>query len=293
MQEWKKYFEINQRNWDKRVDSHWESEFYDVEGFKKGNLSLRQIELDELGDVKNKSLLHLQCHFGLDTLSWARLGAKVTGVDFSSKAIAVARKLAKEVGIPAEFIECSVYDLPTLHQQNHDIVFTSYGTIGWLPNLDLWAEVVAESLRSGGTFFIADFHPFVWTLEEPNFQSFKNDYFNTDVIQLTEESTYADRNNSLNIENVRLESPIERYLSIAHQRRNRNSRLQGVWLFPVELLSQHEVGRPESIRFFHTLNLEFRIVTVFVASSIEVNANHSFFGCQRIPKLLVVCEELL
>jgi len=154
-----KYLKSNQEMWDKNAEIHIDSKFYDVEGFKKGRTSLTFIEREELGDVLGKSLLHLQCHFGLDTLSWARLGAHVTGVDFSEKAIELAQSLARDVAIDARFIQSSVYDLPNVLGGKFDIVFTSYGVLCWLPDLKKWGEVIDRFLKSNGTFYIVEFHP--------------------------------------------------------------------------------------------------------------------------------------
>jgi len=151
----------NRRNWDERVPIHAASRFYDVDGFKAGRSSLMSIELDEMDDVRGKSLLHLQCHFGMDTISWARMGAKVTGVDFSEAAIDLARSLSDELDIPARFVASNIYDLPVALDEpgQFDIVFTSYGVLGWLPDMPGWASVVAHFLKSGGTFYIVDGHP--------------------------------------------------------------------------------------------------------------------------------------
>ncbi|MFW9973572.1 MAG: class I SAM-dependent methyltransferase, partial [Candidatus Odinarchaeota archaeon] len=135
-----KFFETNLKRWNELVELNAKSRLYDLEGFKSGNSSLLRIELEELGNVMGKSLLHLQCHFGMDTLSWARLGAYVTGVDFSDKAINLARDLSKELNIPARFIQANLYDIPNILHEQFDIVFTSYGTICWLPNLAKWAQ---------------------------------------------------------------------------------------------------------------------------------------------------------
>lgn len=153
------YFEINRIGWDQRVKTHIESEFYDVEGFLAGNTSLREIELAELPDVCGKRLLHLQCHFGLDTLSWSRQGAICTGVDISPKAIQQARELAVKTKLDAEFVCSDVFGFRRESAEPYDIVFTSYGAICWLPDLDKWAEVVAANLMIGGTFYMAEFHP--------------------------------------------------------------------------------------------------------------------------------------
>ncbi|RFS19513.1 class I SAM-dependent methyltransferase [Chitinophaga silvatica] len=188
----KQYFEANKSLWNQRVATHINSEFYNVPAFKAGTTSLNSIELTELTEVKGKSLLHLQCHFGMDTLSWAREGAIVTGADLSDKAIEQARQLADELQIPATFVCSNIYDLKeNLHQQ-YDIVFTSYGTIGWLPDLDRWASVISHFLRPGGRFYIADFHPVIWMFGD-TFQSFDYSYFNTEVIATDQEGTYADK----------------------------------------------------------------------------------------------------
>ncbi len=160
------YLNANQAHWNELTPFHVKSKFYDVGGFKNGKTSLTPIELGELGDVSNKSLLHLECHFGLDTMSWARQGARVTGVDFSEQAIEAARSLSRELGIDARFILSNFYDLPDNLEDTFDIVFTSYGVINWLPDLPKWAQVINHFLKSGGTFYIAEFHPFAGIFNE-------------------------------------------------------------------------------------------------------------------------------
>ena len=155
-----KYKNANREYWNECTPIHAKSKFYDVDGFKSGKSALMSIEREELGDVSGKSLLHLQCQFGLDTLSWARLGAKVTGVDFSDKAIDLARSLSDELGINAEFVLSNVYDLPDVLEGQYDIVFTSYGVLVWLPDLTRWAEVISHFLKPGGVFYIVESHPF-------------------------------------------------------------------------------------------------------------------------------------
>ncbi|HEV8573328.1 MAG TPA: class I SAM-dependent methyltransferase [Dehalococcoidia bacterium] len=132
------YFETNRRHWDELVAIHGRSDYYDVAGFKAGKSSLHSLEREELGDVRGKSLLHLQCHFGLDTLSWAREGATVTGVDFSEPAIDAARALAKDCGIKSRFIVSDIYGLPERLDEQFDVVFTSYGVTLWLPEMARW-----------------------------------------------------------------------------------------------------------------------------------------------------------
>ena len=156
------YVDINRRSWNDRTEIHIKSDFYDVDGFLKGKNSLKNIELNILGDLSNTSVLHLQCHFGQDSISLSRLGAEVVGVDLSDVAIAKARELAKQAHSTASFICSDVYDLPNHLDRQFDIVFTSYGTIGWLPDLDRWAKVISKFLKPGGRFIFVEFHPVVW-----------------------------------------------------------------------------------------------------------------------------------
>ena len=104
-----RYALANRANWDERVPGHWKSDHYDIEGFKKGKSPLFQIDIDALGDLTEKTLIHLQCHIGTDTLALARLGAEVTGIDFSGDSIKVARRLIEESGVPGRFVESDLY----------------------------------------------------------------------------------------------------------------------------------------------------------------------------------------
>jgi SAM-dependent methyltransferase len=159
------YKNANLALWNEVTPVHARSAFYDLEGFKRGKSSLRPLEIEELGDVAGKSLLHLQCHFGMDTLSWARLGASVTGVDFSDVAIGLAQSLSQELGLDARFVCCNIYDLPEHLAGQFDIVYTGIGAICWLPDLPRWAEIIAQYLKPGGTFYIYDGHPFTAMFE--------------------------------------------------------------------------------------------------------------------------------
>jgi 2-polyprenyl-3-methyl-5-hydroxy-6-metoxy-1,4-benzoquinol methylase len=172
---------------------HKDSSFYDLAGFKAGKNVLTPIELNELGDVNGKKMLHLQCHFGMDSLNWARLGADVTGVDLSDEAIKQAKQLNDELGMNAKFICCNVYDLKEHLDEKFDIVFTSYGTIGWLPDLDKWAAIIAYYLKPGGTFYMADFHPVLWMFDD-EFTHIQYSYENREVIVTESQGTYTDRN---------------------------------------------------------------------------------------------------
>lgn len=153
------YFEMNRIGWDRRANVHFESAFYDVKGFLAGNTSLREIERSELVDVSGRRLLHLQCHFGLDTLSLARLGANCTGVDISPVAIQQARDLALRTGLGARFVCSDLYSFQRGDAEAYDIVFTSYGAVCWLPDLMRWAEVISSNLAPDGMFYMVEFHP--------------------------------------------------------------------------------------------------------------------------------------
>jgi SAM-dependent methyltransferase len=185
---------VNRRWWDGATPVHVRSRSYDVDGFRRGNTSLLPMEIKELGDVSGRHLLHLQCHFGMDTLSWARRGACVTGVDFSPEAIATARQLAEELSIPARFIESNVYDLPDVLSEGFDIVYTGYGAICWLPDLERWAHVIARSLRPGGTFYIVEAHPMTNMTDESikDRVELNGQYFDHGPIRYESPDTYTD-----------------------------------------------------------------------------------------------------
>jgi len=185
------YLEINRKSWNAKVEPHLKSDFYFVDEFLKGRTSLNSIELGLLGDVKGKTILHLQCHFGQDSISLSRMGAQVTGIDLSDKAIEAGRDLAKQCNTDTEFICSDVYNLPTILDKKFDIVFTSYGTIGWLPDLEKWANVIDHFLKPGGQFIMAEFHPVVWMFDD-DFKDISYNYFNEKPIAETYEGTYAD-----------------------------------------------------------------------------------------------------
>jgi SAM-dependent methyltransferase len=160
--EFDSYVDTNKKLWNAWTGLHEHSRFYNLAGFMAGGLSLRPIELEELAPmVSGRSLLHLMCHFGLDTLSWARLGARVTGVDLADDAIATARRIAADSGIAARFVESDVYRVPQILDEQFDIVFSSYGVLHWLPDLRRWARTIAMLLRPGGIFYLVEDHPFM------------------------------------------------------------------------------------------------------------------------------------
>jgi SAM-dependent methyltransferase len=193
-----KYFKVNKDTWNKKVDVHFKSDFYDVKSFLKGKSTLNKFELDELGIISNKKLLHLQCHFGLDTLSLSRLGAKCIGVDISTKGIEQAKKLNNTAKLDAIFMECNIYDIPKKIDEQFDIVFASYGVINWLPNLQAWACIIADRLKQNGFFYLVEFHPVVWMfdfLENP--PKIKYPYLNEKVIYEKYIGTYANLNSKI------------------------------------------------------------------------------------------------
>ena len=186
------YKQINKDLWNLKVPIHLKSDFYGQKEFEAGKTSLKGIELALLGEIKGKDVLHLQCHFGQDSISMARMGANVTGVDLSDEAIKVAKQLSQDLNVPAEFICSDVYDAPTHIDKKFDIVFSTYGTIGWLPDMERWSKLVKHFLKPGGRLILVEFHPFVWTMDD-NFEKIRYYYFNREEITEVEEGTYADR----------------------------------------------------------------------------------------------------
>ena len=195
------YLDVNRNSWNQKTEFHVNSDFYNQEGFLKGVNSLTPIELELLGNIEGKSILHLQCHFGQDTISFSRLGAKAVGVDLSDNAIEKAREIANQLNTDTRFICCDIYNLPNHLKEQFDIVFTSYGTIGWLPDLDKWAKVISNFLKPGGKFVMADFHPVVWMFDD-NFEKIGYNYFKSEPIIETVDGTYADKNAPINSKTI-------------------------------------------------------------------------------------------
>lgn len=206
------YLNYNKQTWNDKVDVHIASDFYENDKFLNGKSTLNSIELELLGDVSGKKILHLQCHFGQDTISFARLGAKATGVDLSDKAIEKATEFNAQLGLDAEFVCCDVYNAPNHIDEKFDIVFTSYGTIGWLPDLDQWAKVIAHFLKPGGKFVMADFHPVVWMYDD-NFTEVFYDYFNTKPIIEEGTGTYAEKEAEIQSKTISWNHPISETLN--------------------------------------------------------------------------------
>ena len=187
----------NRSHWDERVPLHIASDFYDLDGFRAGADALRAFERAEVGDVTGKSLLHLQCHIGLDTLSWARHGAKrVVGLDFSGPAVEVARGLAAEIGLPdgqASFVEADVYDAAAaVPETSYDIVYTGVGALCWLPDIRRWARAAASLVAPGGFLYLAEYHPLTDVLDDETGTRVVRDYFAKDAWVDETPGTYAD-----------------------------------------------------------------------------------------------------
>lgn len=166
--------------WNAKAPLHLNSVVYDIPGFKAGRMTLKPHEVADLGDVAGKRLIHLQCHLGLDTLSWARLGACVTGLDFSESATTAATQLARDLGIEADFVTSDVYDSPAaVGHRTYDIVYTGVGALCWLPDMQRWGRVVHDLLRPGGQLYLFEFHPFKWMIEDsgPSEVAIRDSYF--------------------------------------------------------------------------------------------------------------------
>jgi len=211
------YFKANKNLWDEYARIHYESDNYNVKEFLAGETTLKPYELKELKEIKGKTLLHLQCHFGLDTLSWAREGATVTGVDFSDVGIRIAKSLAKEVNLTANFICSNIYDLPDILHEKFDIVYTSIGVICWLPDLKRWAEIIANYLKPGGIFYFAEIHPYSMVFDEEHEKelTIKYDYFyKPEPLKfINEGGTYAVPDAEIHQENYEWQHPVSEILN--------------------------------------------------------------------------------
>jgi 2-polyprenyl-3-methyl-5-hydroxy-6-metoxy-1,4-benzoquinol methylase len=190
------YIDINLRNWEERAAIHARDVAggYRLDRICAGEDSLHEIEAAELGDVSGRRVLHLQCHIGLDTISLARRGAVVTGLDFSPSALAVARRLSEETGIKAGFVQGTVDQAVDLTPGPFDLVFTTWGTICWLPDMAAWAKVIASVLKPGGELYFADAHPAFTVLEESGGQLVPTYDYQTAAdrpLHLVNETTYT------------------------------------------------------------------------------------------------------
>ncbi|WP_405586569.1 class I SAM-dependent methyltransferase [Streptomyces sp. NBC_01092] len=206
--------DANRALWDERVPLHAVGAFYDLDGFRAGTDPLRDFERAEVGDVTGRSLLHLQCHMGLDTLSWARHGAaRVVGLDFSAPAVDAARALAADLGLGpdrAAFVASDVYDAAdAVPDPSYDIVYTGGGALCWLPDLTRWAETAASLVAPGGFLYLAEFHPLTEVLDDETGSRVVRDYFDRDAQVYDIPGTYAsDSTDTVNNRSVEWQHPI-------------------------------------------------------------------------------------
>jgi len=153
----------NQAFWDEIAPVHYKS--YDIEKLKQGKSLIDEIQKKEIGSIKDKSLLHLQCHIGTDSLSWVLEGAQVTGIDFSRESIKIANELKRALGLKARFIESNIYDLPNTLKEKFDIVYTSQGVLTWLKDIKEWGKIISNYLKPGGIFYIMETHPLFYIFD--------------------------------------------------------------------------------------------------------------------------------
>lgn len=185
------YIDLNRAFWNHRAEQHFDSEFYDNPTFLAGRNPLNPIEMAILGDdLSGQKALHLMCHFGQDTLALERLGAEATGLDLSDTAIEKAQQLRDQAGLKARFIRSNVLEADQHLDEQFDLVFSSYGTIGWLPELSKWGQVIAHFLKPAGRFVFAEFHPVVWMYDD-DFTHFKYPYFNLEGYIEESQGSYA------------------------------------------------------------------------------------------------------
>lgn len=254
MEEKTDYINKNKAAWNDKTAHHFNSAFYDVEHFLQGKNSLNKIELDFLGDVSGKTILHLQCHFGMDSISLCRMGAIVTGADLSDKAIAKATELTRQTNTEVEFICCDIYDLPNHLDKKFDIVFTSYGTIGWLPDIDKWAAIVAKYLKQGGKFIFADFHPVVWMFDD-DFEKIKYKYEKADPIIEIINGTYADRSAPIITETISWNHSISEVLNNLIKHGLEISVFNEYDYSPYNCFNKSEEFEPGKFRIKHLVNM--------------------------------------
>jgi SAM-dependent methyltransferase len=162
------YFDANRRAWDERTQIHLRDTtgFYAVEKVLAGEDKLGPIEAAEIGEIEGLRGVHLQCHFGLDTICLSRRGAKMTGLDFSPEAIRTAREMAAKTGQNVEFVESNVFDARAALKGDFDFAFVTWGALNWLPDVAAWARVVASLLKPGGWLYLLEAHPVTLCLDQ-------------------------------------------------------------------------------------------------------------------------------
>ncbi len=186
-----KYLQLNKDLWDQWAELHVDSSFYDQASFEQKLDSLQSIEKALLGPLAGKKVLHLQCHFGQDSLSLAAMGAEVTAVDFSSSAIAIAQKINDKLGMQVHFIQANVLELDQHLDEQYDLVFASYGVLGWHPDLHPWYEQAAKRLNPNGRLVVVEFHPFIWMLDDAHQHDIVFPYFNRMIFDEIRDNSYA------------------------------------------------------------------------------------------------------
>lgn len=194
--------ETNKGLWDELASIHRESQFYDIDSFLKGRNRLREFEINELGNVKGKKIIHLMCHIGLDSLSLVRMGAEVTAIDFSGEAIKTARELSEKTGAHCEFIQSDISSVLDHVNEKFDIVYTSIGVLAWIRDLNRWAKTISELLKNDGFFYIAEIHPFTMLISEnateDNIRITDNYFSSKEAQYYQQEGSYADRSAKVN-----------------------------------------------------------------------------------------------
>lgn len=195
------HFKSNKTLWEARTLAHVKSDFYDNESFLEGRNTLNTAELKTLGDISGKSVIHLQCHFGQDTLSMARMGATTVGVDISEEAIRVARDMNSQLGLNSTFVCCNVLDTLEHVKDTFDIVYVTFGATCWLPDLVKWAEVVSTLLKPGGQLYYHEFHPTFYIIDD-KLKEIGYPYFNTGAIVETHRGTYTDTSEDIELKEV-------------------------------------------------------------------------------------------
>lgn len=200
--------EKNRLAWNEMVEVHWDHPAQKRREFLEGRCSLKPMELEALGDVNGKSLLHLMCQFGMDTLSWARRGATVTGIDISDQSIKRAEELKQQTGLAGRFVRSDVLDAIGLVDDKFDIVIQTHGTLCWISDLDRWAQVVAHYLKPGGQFFMADDHPIICIWE-----TLPCSYLHKEPIRYSGEPDYCDREHIIETERVEFQHPLSQIVN--------------------------------------------------------------------------------
>lgn len=252
------YIDINRLSWNRRAEIHPDSDFYEMALFRNGKNSLKSPELKLLGDISDCRMLHLQCHFGQDSISLSRMGAKVTGVDFSNIAIDYAQNLAFDMGTDTRFICSDVYALPEILEDKFDIVFTSYGTIGWLPDIQKWASVIAQFLRPGGRLVFAEFHPTMWMFDD-DISFVQYGYFHGEPIVEELPGTYACPNSQQHFKSITWNHSLGEVISALLENEMVLESFEEYDYSPFNCLKNLEEKSPGMFRFKH-IDVRFPII---------------------------------